>query len=193
MDSRFCVKVDWPKLSSTSEDAILNFVDHNRDRLVGWSFLNGTIGNTASRDSLGFSNIRITDNNELDFFKSILETNNIFLNYENIIIAIQRSKRLILPHTDPNRSCTLQYLIKGKAKTRFWSMENFIPNISYHNKHLKLEAEFDIDLHSWYLYNNSAIHSAHDIDDERVQLAIVLHNRFKDFEEAKLNLNSILL
>lgn len=194
MDDRFCVKVNLNKLNSQSENLILNFVKNKKNSLVGWSFVNNLVSSTTPRDIFGFSNLRITEHEEILFFKNILENNHIFLNYDKLFFAVQRSKIRVLPHTDPGRTVTLQYLIKGKAISRFWSMENFVPDISYHNKKLKLESEFMIEPHSWYLFNNSSIHSVEDIENnERVQLAIVLTYKFKNFQDAVLNFHNIIL
>lgn len=193
MDERFCVKINLPRLDDLSERMILKFVNNNDHRLIGWSFIDNKVSSTRPQDFIGFSNLRITDEVEINFFKNILESNNINFDYTNLVFAVQRSRNTVFPHTDPGRTATLQYLIKGSATTKFWSMDDFVPDISYSGKKLKLESEFKIDCHSWYLYNNSAIHSAHDIEgDERVQLAVVLTYRFKDFEDAKINFQKIL-
>jgi len=194
MDDRYYRKVDLPRLDNKSEDLILDFVTSKKNQLVGWSFHNNLVSSTTSRDIYGFSNLRITNSEEIDFLRNILLKNKIKIDFTKLFFAIQRSKIRILPHTDPGRTVTLQYLIKGKAISKFWSMENFVPDISYHNKKLKLESEFIIEPHTWYLFNNSSIHSVDDIEDnERVQLVIVLTYRFENFQDAVLNFNNILL
>lgn len=193
MDKRFCIPIDLPRLNDETEQEIIEFASQNNGRFIGWSFINNYVSSVGKQVNLGFSNIRIVDEKETNFFKELLEKNNIKLNYQNLLFALQKSKLVIHPHTDPGRTVTLQYLIKGKAISRFWSMKNFKPDVGYKLKDLTLESEFVIEPHTWYLYNNSAIHSAYNIENERIQLAVVLTYKFKDFEDAKTNFCQILI
>lgn len=193
MDKRFCIPIELPRLNEDSENQIIDFSRENKERFIGWSFVNNYVSSLKIQSDIGFSNLRITDDKETKFFKNVLEINKIYLDYKNLVFALQKSRSIIHPHTDPGRTATLQYLIQGKAVSRFWSMENFTPDVSYRLEDLKLEAEFIIQPHTWYLFNNSAIHSVSNIEDERMQLAIVLTYRFKDFEDAKDNINQIII
>jgi len=191
---KYCIPVDvLPSLSEESCTKIIEYSNQNISRYNSWINKDGKTVSQKGIYNIGLSSFRLSDYDEgYEFAKSILENNNINLNYENLALALQRSKVKLVPHTDPGRNVTLLFHIMGIAQTDFYTTDNFTPGIDYTNTKLTLESSIIMNMKKWYLFNNAAIHGIRKIYDERLTLVINLGGKFLDFDMAKNNLKSIL-
>jgi len=191
---KYITSLDLPSLKSDDEEFIINYVHENIDRFNSWVNVNNFTSRIGVNVGTGFSNLPIVDEDEQRTFIDLFERNGLFFDYEDVIIVLQRSKNNIIPHTDPGRTCTLAYLVKGEAETKFYSMENFVPNINYANAKLHTEASYVIPQRSWYLFNHSKIHGVENFQDsERIQIALNLTSKFIDYQDAVENWKRILI
>lgn len=191
---KYCIPVDiLPSLSEESCNKIIEYSNQNISRYNSWINKDGKTISQKGIYNIGLSSFRLSDYDEgYEFAKSILENDNINLNYENLALALQRSRVKLVPHTDPGRNVTLLFHIMGISQTDFYTTDNFTPGIDYTNTKLTLESSIIMNIKKWYLFNNAAIHGIRKIYDERLTLVINLGGKFLDFNMAKNNLKSIL-
>ena len=191
----FCIPVDFlPTLDDGSCESVLEYYNKNLHRFNSYDTVNGKTVAVKGITRIGFSSLRLSDYEEgRKFGHGLLEKNKIFLNYENICVVLQRSYYRLVPHTDPGRNVSLIFNIIGPAITNFYEMENFVPNIDYSNTKLYLRGSIEMNLRSWYLFNNAAIHAVEKIP-KLLRIALVIHlgEKFDNFEVAKKNLTDIL-
>ncbi len=198
MKKEYCVPIlDIPKLSEKSCQEIAEYTQTHLDRFKGYDNIDGkTTELNVPNLYMGFSylNLNLTKE-DYSFGVYICETNNLRLDYsKNIIFMIQRSKWRIPPHTDPQRRASLLFHIKGTATTKFYTMENHIPNIDYSSVELKLAQTIKMDMREWYLFDNRTIHEVELIQDgTRLTFVLDLFDQFVDFNDARKNYKKIFL
>jgi hypothetical protein len=131
---------------------------------------------------------------KVDFVKNITEPYMI-LDFNKLKFSIQRIEGLQIPCHSDIRTCSLIYTVKGPATTNWYSSNEFKEGSMYLDKSkLILEESVNMDLNSWYLFNHYEIHDVENIEGrERISFVINLSDRFKNFEDAKNNIQEIFL
>ena len=93
-------------------------------------------------------------------------------------MSIQEIRKQLAPHVDYFRKVSLIYNIKGLADTSFYT------------KGMTPDKVIRMDLHKWYLFDNSSMHSVANVEgDIRVGLVIDLSNVFNSYQEANCYFN----
>ena len=194
LKGNFCISLDnLPTLSDESNQKILNVYKENLNNFHAYKNIDGVTTKVSYMQQIGFSGIRLDNTSQSGFntIKNILEDHGIHLCYDHIYFVLQRIFYMAPPHTDPGRYASLIYNIIGEATTKFYTMENFIPNIDYKDHILEVAETHKMKLCNWYLFNNGSIHSVHDINGYlRVSLTIN-SNLFTSYDTAKKDLNII--
>lgn len=169
--------------NSFSDQGFISYGIHN-DRVVREP--------TGYNKAVGFSYLDIGKTN-FELVRRILDKNRFPIKYDtNPLYFMQRVRWSNVAHTDPGRTVSLIYIMTGDAVSRFYSMDNFVPDINYLGENIRLEHETRFKLNTWYLFNNAAIHEVGFIQDEyRWAFNITLTDIFKDYFDAKENLSKI--
>lgn len=106
------------------------------------------------------------------------------------VVGIQTTRGATLyPHRDDRRTCSLLYTVKGMGTTCFYEPTQGEPTGSFYaanHQTFELKETIRMNLNTWYLFNNQAIHSV-EVDDkvERITLFITLSGLYANFNEAK--------
>jgi len=156
-----CIKLSWPKLSDSAHERILNgFVSHHNSvtqvRKVGNEYKHVPAGENFMK-STGYYHLMHWDD-QIEFNKKILEPHNI--NYDNLKhLTIQQSINELRPHVDIARKLTVIYVVDGSADTVFYATDNNASIGVYSKSALTEIQRFNLELHTWYAFNNSVIHS----------------------------------
>jgi hypothetical protein len=195
MSEKYCVPIDSiPKLSNNVHEKIFEFYQKESINFKGFQ---GTVDennrpHTEMNPSVGYAGFKLIRESH-DHMVSLLEEEQFKLDYSKVYFVIQRVINGTDPHTDPGRYGSIIYHLQGKAITNFYEMKNFRPNISYTNEKIVLEESHIMDLHRWYLFNNSAIHEVKQVQGNFRLSFSISSISCKTFDEFKKELSHILL
>lgn len=194
MNSNYCNPIDiLAPIKDKHKSLLLEIYKRNRNKFLGYANYQGYTQSSDYRIQKGFG--IFCESPEEPFFNvfdNILKTSGINLKYKKI--GLQRVLGSSVPHTDPGRSVGLLFLLKGRATTEFYDVDNFIPNKDYSKcKDLRLVETINMEFNRWYLFNHGAIHSVKNIENiERVSFYIQLSEYFTSYQDALVNLNTII-
>lgn len=192
MTQNNCILFDlFPPLDQESVKELLKFYEDNSTNFLGYRGVNtkGVVDQDSNGNPIrvfnpdrGFAGYKFNSNND-KFVKSILEKNNIKLQYSEVSFVIQRIQDYNLPHIDPGRYFGILYHLTGTATTRFFDKVN---------GKLELIESHRTYANTWYIFNHSALHAVNDIENNlRVSLAIEFPS-FKSFQEGKEKFMSVI-
>ena len=148
----FCKEINLPALDQDKEKSILDCYFNNIDDAT----------NPVSNNIFNYRNLH-TFKNKVEFFTETFFGSNINPNYFHHM-SIQRTLgETFKPHIDVHRTVTALYTIRGPATTIFYKKDddNLIPLQS-----------ICMDLHKWYLFDNSILDGVENIPNERISLVI---------------------
>jgi len=211
--SKYYLKMDLPNLGPDVLNKITDCLIQNKEHIEAPFPINVTeysrtpieykihSPNTAVKTNLvnsliEESNLSTLKNwpGKIDFVKNIIEPY-MLLDFNKLKFSIQKVEGISIPCHSDLRSCSLFYTVKGPATTNWYSSDEFKTASMYLDKSkLILEESVNMDLNSWYLFNHYEIHNVENIEGkERISFVINLSDRFKNFEDAKNNIQEIFL
>ncbi len=188
---QYISQLPWPKLTEEQARQLVDEFDRNKQyskKVVKSSGRNLTRAD-YEENSPGYFNLSQWPN-KLDSLTSIL--NSAAIKSDNLgQIGVQCSVGELPPHTDFARTLSAICVLEGPADTTFYQTNaDAAPAQIFAKANLIEVQRFRLELNTWYLFNNAAIHGVDNYQGRRLSLSIDLTPSFDSYEMAWTHLSN---
>lgn len=182
----FITQLPWPKLTINQADKIIIEFDKNKQfsKKVTKTTDNNLIRQEYAENSKGYYHLTEWPD-KINHLSNIFAENSINKNNLNKI-GIQCSIGELVPHTDFARTVSALCILEGTADTAFYQHKSTTstPAKLFLKSELIETHRQRLELNTWYLFNNSAIHGVDNYQTRRIGLTIDLTPIFGDYFSA---------
>lgn len=189
---QYICPLSWPRLTAEQADRLVELFDQNKQysKKITKSQGQNLAQSEYQENTQGYFNLSAWPE-KLTALQNILQWHNI--NQNNIgQIGIQCSLGELPPHTDFARTVSAICILEGPADTVFYTDGLTNSGARLFDKSRLTEVQRrQLELNTWYLFNNAAIHGVDNYKGRRISLTLDLTSNFGSYDRAYAAQNSI--
>ena len=186
----FILPLPWPKITDHVASSLIAEFDKNKQFSKKVTRAEGNSLNRTSYRENSQGYFHLTEwPSKLDFLNDLFPQ---AVNKDNLDrLSIQCSIGELAPHTDFARTASVICILEGAADTVFYQHKTAAETAGkvFQKWELIELQRFRLELGSWYLFNNAAIHGVDNYQGRRLGLTMDLSFAFDSYQSAREKIN----